>query len=390
VPDCADPRLLLLTPSTGFGGGIERMADAVEANWPGRVVRVNLYRPNEVRVPSGDLRAKLRFSRRALLVALRERPHTVLLLHVNFLAIGLLIKALMRARIGLFAIGVEVWSPLSRRTRYAVRRCDWLLAISSFTADWFARRAGVESSRVRVIRLPIDQRLAMAAARDPGRAQAVDSNGFSLLTVSRLVPEHRFKGCFTIARALPIVLAERPAVRWTLVGHGSDLELIRAECTALGIEDAVEFTGRIGDDVLAEKYRRADAFVLPSSADPDASPPIGEGFGLVFAEAGAFGVPSVGSSAGGGSLEIVINGETGLTVPPDDPPALARAILRLVDDDDLRRRLGQGARKLVESRHLPSQFARECAKLATDSLRRSASASTGTDGLPDDQMAEPR
>jgi len=177
------------------------------------------------------------------------------------------------------------------------------------------------------------------------------------LTVSRLVPEHRFKGYFTVARALPVVLARRPSVRWTLVGHGPDLPAIQEECADLGIEHAVELTGRITDDALVQNYVRADLFVLPSTADPEASPPVGEGFGLVYAEAGAFGLPSVGSNAGGGSLEIVIDGQTGLTVPPNDADALADAILRLIDDADLRTRLGRGARELVESRQRPSRVA---------------------------------
>jgi phosphatidylinositol alpha-1,6-mannosyltransferase len=352
-----DRRLLLLTPSTGFGGGIERMADAIEQGWPGPVVRVNLYRPDEVARPAGNLRAKVRFSRRAVAAAARERPASVLLLHVNFLPVGVLIRIVAGARLGMVAIGVEVWSPMSRRTRLLIDRCDWLLAISTYTATWFARRAGIDSSRIRVVPLPIDQTLAEAAAvASPARPAPADGP-VRLLTVSRLVPEDRFKGCFTVARALPDVLARQPAIRWTLVGDGADLPVIREQCRALGIDHAVEFTGRISDKSLAQQYRRADLFVLPSSADPEATPPVGEGFGLVYAEAGAFGLPLVGSSAGGGALEIVIDGETGVTVPPDDPKALAEAILRLAGDPGLRARLGRRARDLVERRHLPSVFA---------------------------------
>ena len=380
-----DRRLLLLTPSTGFGGGIERMADAIEDGWPGPVVRVNLYRPDEVEEPEGNLRAKVRFSRRAVAAAARERPAALLLLHVNFLPVGLFIRAVAGARVGMFAIGVEVWSPMSRWTRLLVNRCDWLLAISSYTATWFARRARIELDRVRVVPLPIDRSLADAAAdASPPRPARADGH-VRLLTVSRLVPEHRFKGCFTVARALPAVIARQPSIRWTLVGDGADLPVIREECRALGIDHAVEFAGRISDEALAQQYRRADLFVLPSSADPEATPPVGEGFGLVYAEAGAFGLPLVGSSAGGGGLEIVIDGQTGVTVPPDDPKALAEAILRLAADAELRARLGHGARKLVERRHLPSVFA-AALRSAFDTGERSGSA----DGLHHDQMAQPR
>jgi len=145
-------------------------------------------------------------------------------------------------------------------------------------------------------------------------------------------------------------------VRWVVVGQGADLPALRARCQALGIEHVVTFTGGISDKGLVEAYRRADVFVLPSRADPEALPPIGEGFGLVFAEAGAFGLPSIGSNEGGGSLEFVIDRKTGIRVPTDDRDALAQAIVRLVDDAKLRAQLGEGAKELVASRHLPSQF----------------------------------
>jgi phosphatidylinositol alpha-1,6-mannosyltransferase len=377
--------LLLLAPSTGFGGGIERMADAVEHGWQGPVLRLDLYRPREVRTPEGNLRAKLRFSRRALVAALRARPDAILLLHVNFVPLGVLLRTLVGARVGLFAIGVEVWVPLSRWRRALIRRCDWLLAISSFTADWFARCARVDRGKVTVIPLPIDQRLADAAgAQHP---PAGDEGTTTMLTVSRLVPEHRFKGYLDVVRALPLVLARRPSVRWVLVGNGADLAVIRDECRARGIEHAVDLTGPVDDVTLVAQYRRADVFVLPSTADPEASPPTGEGFGLVFAEAGAFGVPSIGSSRGGGSLEIVLDGATGLTVPPDDTAALASAILRLVDDADLRDRLGRAARKIVEERHLPAHFAIALSRACCDAgQRRGAGASAGADALHDHEM----
>jgi glycosyltransferase involved in cell wall biosynthesis len=120
----------------------------------------------------------------------------------------------------------------------------------------------------------------------------------------------------------------------------------------------VDFLGTVEDGRLGELYQRADMLVLPSVARPDARPPEGEGFGLVFAEAGAYGVPAVASAAGGGSLDFVRHGETGLTVPPGDPGALAAAILELIEQPALRDRLGEAARRLVLERHTPARFTR--------------------------------
>ncbi len=332
------------------------MCRAAEESWGGPVERVNLYRPEEVAVPEGNFMAKMRFVRRALVCAWRQRPDVVLALHVNFLPVALAIRFLVGSQVAMFGIGVEVWAPFPWWTRRLIARCDSLLAISRFTADWMARRAGIDPSRIKVVPLPIERSLVNAALHHPDPVSPSETADVCLLTVTRLVPEHRFKGCFEVANALPVVLARRPNVRWVLVGHGGDLPVIRERCRALGIDHAVEFTDRIDDEQLAERYRRADVFLLPSIADPEADPPVGEGFGLVYAEAGAFGLPSIGSSVGGGSLEIVIDGETGVRVPPHDTQALIDAIVRLVDDAQLRRRLGQGARERVRSRHLPSHF----------------------------------
>lgn len=332
------------------------MGSAAEGSWSGPVERVNLYLPDEVAAPEGNPLAKVRFVGRALTCAWRQRPDVVLALHVNFLPVALAIRFLVGARVAMFGIGVEVWAPFPWWTRRLIARCDSLLAISHFTADWMARRAGMDASRIQVVPLPIEEGLVSEAFEPSEPVSPSEAPHVCLLTVTRLVPEHRFKGCFEIADALSTVLARRPTVRWVLVGHGGDLPVIRERCRALGIDHAVEFTDRISDEQLAERYRRADIFLLPSIADPEADPPVGEGFGLVYAEAGAFGLPSIASSVGGGSLEIVKDGETGLTVPPRSADALVDAILRLVDDGGLRRRLGENARERVKSRHLPSHF----------------------------------
>lgn len=354
--DPAEQRLLLLAPSSGFGGGTERMADLVAVSWPGPVSRVDLYRPDEVAVPRGNLRAKLRFARRALLAAARRPPAVVVALHVNFLPVALPLGRVFGARVAMFGLGTEVWGSFPWLTRQLVARCPRLLAISSFTAHWMARRAGIDVDRILVLRPAVERRLLDESGALQARKRAPEAAPPCLLTVTRLAPEHRYKGCFDIAAAMPRVVAETPELRWVVVGGGMDLLALRSRCEALGVSHAVELVGGVSDAALAAAYRRADVFVLPSRADPVAVPPIGEGFGLVFAEAGAFSVPSIASRSGGGSLEFVRDQETGLTVPPGDPEALARAILLLVRDARLRDRLGTAARELVESRHQQSDF----------------------------------
>lgn len=347
----AAPDLLICAPSVGFGGGIERVATAVERCWPGRCTRVDLYRSDRVAEPAGNPRCKVGFVSRCLREALSARPAVVLSLHVGLLPVARLVGRATRSEVSLLGIGTEVWGTLPPATRNRVRACHRLLAISSFTADVLAQRTGVSRDKIAVVNLPVDDRILRAA--DNGSDTPGDP---MLLTVSRVVRQHRYKGHFAIAESLPVVLSQHPDARWMVVGGGDDLPALRAECERLGVLDAVSFEEEVSDDRLAELYRSARALVMPSIADIHHVPPTGEGFGLVYAEAGAFAVPSIASTAGGGAGELVEDQVTGLTVAPGDAAALADAMTKLLTDSHLRRRLGLAARMRVMEHHVPARF----------------------------------
>jgi phosphatidylinositol alpha-1,6-mannosyltransferase len=163
-----------------------------------------------------------------------------------------------------------------------------------------------------------------------------------LLTVSRLVSR---KGIDTVLCALPALLEEFPALRYRVGGQGPDRENLEALARQLGVSEAVEFLGFIRDDELPELYRSASIFVMPAREEVEA--PSVEGFGIVYLEASASGLPVVAASSGG-AVEAVRHGETGLLIPPDDPAQLNEALGRLLRDPELRRRMGQNGRRWVE------------------------------------------
>lgn len=127
-----------------------------------------------------------------------------------------------------------------------------------------------------------------------------------------------------------------------VVGDGERRDALETQARDRGVTDRVRFLGRVDDEMLHYCYRAADVFVLPSVAPSEA-------FGIVQLEAMAVGTPVVNTDLPTGVPWVSRDGETGLTVPPADAPALAEAINRLLDDSGLRRRYGENAAERVNT-----------------------------------------
>ncbi|MCY4410681.1 MAG: glycosyltransferase family 4 protein [Caldilineaceae bacterium] len=164
-----------------------------------------------------------------------------------------------------------------------------------------------------------------------------------LLTVARLVSR---KGIDTVLRALPPLLDQTPGLQYWIVGSGPARHSLAQLARKLKLSHAVRFMDAVSDFELPEVYQKATIFVMTSRAEYHAGSV--EGFGIVYLEASACGLPVVAARSGG-AAEAVIENETGLLVPPDDPQALTQALTRLLNDPTLRQRLGSAGRRWVEN-----------------------------------------
>jgi glycosyltransferase involved in cell wall biosynthesis len=150
-----------------------------------------------------------------------------------------------------------------------------------------------------------------------------------------------------LIEALARVRATVSDVQLVITGHQEDnayLSRVKQQIIQLGLESCVHLLGTIPEDELLSWYQHADVFALPSLN-------VGgqfEGFGLVFLEAGACGLPVVGTS-GSGVAEAIHDGETGFLVPQNDADALADAITRLLTDDALRAQMGAAGRQHAQT-----------------------------------------
>lgn len=222
----------------------------------------------------------------------------------------------------------------ARWERRNTERADRVLVPSRYSAGIAAALYGVPESRIAVVPEPIDlaewrRRFAAAGGpRDAGRP--------TVLSVARLYPRKRVADLLEAAALLRPRIA---GLQVRIVGEGPEGPSLRALHRRLALGDTVVFLGHVDRDTLALEYARARCFCLPT---------VQEGFGLVFAEAMAAGLPVVACRAAA-VPELVRDGETGLLVPPRTPAALAAALERVLNDDGMRKEMAMAGRSRVEA-----------------------------------------
>ena len=217
---------------------------------------------------------------------------------------------------------------LSRLEGRNARSADLVFVTSDYAARAAAEAYGLASADVRVAPEALDDEIFRRAAAALEAGPAPEHRQPVVLSVAR---QYRRKDTPTLLRAFATVASELPDARLRVVGGGPRLAPARRLASGLGLEGRVTFTGPLASvDALDEEYRRARVFCLPSRQ---------EGFGIVFLEAMAYGLP-IAAARAGAVPEVAPAGLTSLLVEPGDAPALARDLLRLLTDRGLAARLG--------------------------------------------------
>jgi phosphatidylinositol alpha-1,6-mannosyltransferase len=210
-------------------------------------------------------------------------------------------------------------------TRFALSRADATVAISRYTRS-LALSAGVRPERVELVPPGVD-----AGSLGPRRAWHGEP---VVLTIGRL--EDAYKGVDVLIRGLPLVRACVPDAQLVIIGDGSLRRSLEALAETHGVRDAVEFVGTVTDDERDAWFDRAAAFAMPSRLPPGGKG--GDGFGIVYLEASARGVPVVAGNTGG-AVDAVSDGVTGLLVDPTDHVQVADALISILSTPALRMRL---------------------------------------------------
>jgi phosphatidyl-myo-inositol dimannoside synthase len=294
---------------------------------------------------TGSQRAKGRFTATAMRAARRRanpKTHSRALVVAAHPYLAPVVQAMRlgapRMKSIVVAHGIEVWEPLSRLRRRALRGANVVLTPTQDTADHIATQQQIPRDRVRVLPWALDPDFeALATASSHSSLPANFPSGRVILTVGRWQANERYKGMDTLIAALPRLLHQWTDLQLVAVGEGDDQAWLEQLAEGCGVRRHVHFFSRLSYPELSACYSACEIFALPSR---------GEGFGLVYLEAMARGKPVIGG-AHGGAPEVIDDGRTGYLVHHGDAPQLATCIQTLLANPELAREMGARGRERV-------------------------------------------
>jgi len=248
------------------------------------------------------------------------------------------------------AYGIDVWGDLWPQDEWCLRKVSRIISISHWTKKILVDR-GYDASRIEIIQPRLPPHFENVHASDVGKRPHLN-----LLTMSRLDANEQYKGQDHVLHALHTIRQRKPGwkVRYVILGNGNDRGRLEALVESLNLRDCVQFREAVKDrETLGKAYAETDLYIMPSRFGRLGRTWKGEGFGIVYLEAAAFGIPSIAYNCGG-ATDILRDGENGRLIEPDNIEALADAIQRLDENRKELAKLGKTARTQVMSRFTES------------------------------------
>ena len=271
-----------------------------------------------------------RFGQACVLAA--ELPADIGWLHAHFLHTPASVARYAALMTGLpwscSAHAKDIWTTADWEKREKLADMAWLVTCTQTGCDHL-RDLAPEPARVSLVYHGLDL---MRFPPAPSREEAPSDRPVALLSVGRAVEK---KGLDLLLDALALV-PDSSVWQLTHIGGGTLLDSLKQRAEALGIADRVTWLGAQPQEAVLAQYRQADLFVLASRVARDGDR---DGLPNVLMEAQSQGLACLATRAGA-IEELIVSGETGLLVPPDDVDALAEALERLIGDPALRARLG--------------------------------------------------
>jgi phosphatidyl-myo-inositol dimannoside synthase len=257
---------------------------------------------------------------------LRQRPEQVFCGHINLAPlVGMLCQPL-GIPYTVMTHGKEVWQPLPAATKSSLQKAARIWTVSRYTCQVACDVNNLNPANVEILPCAVNGDYFTPGPKPTGLLERYGlTDAKVLITVARLWSGDIYKGVDITIQALPQIARVFPEVKYLVIGRGDDQPRLAQLAKDLGVAERVIFAGFVPTEELVAHYRLADAYIMPSQ----------EGFGIVYLEAMACGVPVL-SGDDDGSADPLQDGKLGWRVPHRDHDAVAAACLEILKGDDQR------------------------------------------------------
>jgi glycosyltransferase involved in cell wall biosynthesis len=269
---------------------------------------------------------RVRMATALLLHILRQRPSHVFCGHINLAPLISILCHSLNIPYTVITYGKEVWEPLTPRAKTSLQKAAGLWTISRYTRKLACGVNQLDEPKFKILPPAIDGDRLTPGEKSPALLERYGLTGKKvLMTVARLWSGDIYKGVDVTIRALGKIAEVFPEVKYLVIGRGDDQPRLAKLAEDLGVSDRVVFAGFVPNSELIDHYRLADAYVMPSQ----------EGFGIVYLEAMACGIPVL-SGDNDGSADPLQDGKLGWQVPYRDENAVAQACIEMLTGKDQR------------------------------------------------------
>jgi len=257
---------------------------------------------------------------------LQRRPEHVFCGHINLVVLMKIFCQPLGIPYTVLTYGKEVWTPLKEQERSALASAAKIWTISRYSRDRLCTAHHLDPKKIEILPCAIDGDKFTPGEKSPALIEQYNlDHAKVLMTVARLWSGDIYKGVDITIQALPQILQVFPEVKYLVIGRGDDQPRLAQLAQDLGVSDRIVFAGFVPSGQLIAHYRLADAYIMPSQ----------EGFGIVYLEAMACGVPVL-SGDNDGSADPLQDGKLGWRVPHRDANAVAAACIEILQGKDPR------------------------------------------------------
>jgi len=298
------------------------LRDGKDCENPYQSKRLNFYYFKSQSVLLG----RFRLATKLLWFILKKQPKQVFCGHINLAPLVQILCVPLGIPYTVLTYGKEVWEPLQNKYKQALKQATKILTISRYSRDRCCESNHLNPQKFHLLPCMVDGNKFLPGPLPVDLIEDYNIQGAKvLMTVTRLWSGDPYKGVDVTIRALPKILHFFPEVKYLVIGRGDDQSRLAKLAKDLGVGEKVVFAGYVPTKDLVKHYQVADAYVMPSQ----------EGFGIVYLEAMACGVPVLSGDMDG-SAEPLQDGKLGWRVAHRDPEAVANACIEMLKGEDKR------------------------------------------------------